>query len=74
MVWGLFPGIYKNISWESHMLGFFSGILLAVWYRKEGPQEPVPEWMDDEEDVTGRGGEGVSEEETERHSDLETKE
>jgi len=49
MVWGLFPGIYKNISWESHMLGFFSGILLAVWYRKEGPQRPVYEWM--EEDV-----------------------
>src|SRR4030042_1707889 len=36
MVWGLFPGIYKNISWESHMLGFFSGIVLAVWYRQEG--------------------------------------
>ncbi len=50
MVWGLFPGIYKNISWESHMLGFFSGTMLAVWYRKEGPQEPVPEWLDDEED------------------------
>jgi membrane associated rhomboid family serine protease len=20
MVWGLFPGVYKNVSWESHML------------------------------------------------------
>jgi len=49
MVWGLFPGIYKNISWESHMLGFFSGIALAVWYRKEGPQRPVYEWMNEEE-------------------------
>ncbi len=46
MVWGLFPGIYKEISWESHMLGFISGILLAIWYRKEGPQRPVYEWMD----------------------------
>jgi membrane associated rhomboid family serine protease len=54
MVWGLFPGIYKNISWESHMLGFFSGILLAVWYRKEGPQRPVYEWMEEEvEEVEG---------------------
>jgi membrane associated rhomboid family serine protease len=54
MVWGLFPGIYKNISWESHMLGFFSGILLAVWYRKEGPQRPVYEWMEEEvEEVDG---------------------
>jgi membrane associated rhomboid family serine protease len=55
MVWGLFPGIYKNVSWESHMLGFFSGIVLSVWYRKEGPQRPVYEWMDEEEN--GRNGE-----------------
>jgi membrane associated rhomboid family serine protease len=54
MVWGLFPGIYKNVSWESHMLGFFSGVALSVWYRKEGPQRPSYEWMDEEED--GRNG------------------
>jgi membrane associated rhomboid family serine protease len=50
MVWGLFPGVYKNVSWESHMLGFFSGIILALWYRKEGPQQPVYEWLDEEEE------------------------
>jgi membrane associated rhomboid family serine protease len=50
MVWGLFPGIYKNISWESHMLGFASGIFLAVFYRNEGPQKPVYEWMEEEEE------------------------
>jgi membrane associated rhomboid family serine protease len=49
MVWGIFPGVYKNVSWESHMLGFFSGIVLAVWYRKEGPPRPVYEWMAEEE-------------------------
>jgi membrane associated rhomboid family serine protease len=54
MVWGIFPGTYKNVSWESHMLGFFSGIVLAIWYRKEGPQMPVYEWLD----------ENVTEEET----------
>ncbi len=63
MVWGLFPGVYKNVSWESHMLGFFSGILLAIRYRKEGPQMPVYEWMEeeDEEEMEGeseRAGEG----------------
>jgi membrane associated rhomboid family serine protease len=58
MVWGIFPGIYKNVSWESHMLGFFSGIVLAVWYRKEGPQMPVYEWMEENE-----GAEDNSEEE-----------
>ncbi len=49
MVWGIFPDIYENVSWESHMLGFISGILLAVVYRKEGPQEPVHDWLDEEE-------------------------
>ena len=49
MVWGIFPGLYENVSWESHMLGFFSGIVLAIFYRNEGPQIPVYEWMDEEE-------------------------
>ncbi len=49
MVWGIFPGVYKkNVSWESHMLGFFSGIVLAIRFRKKGPQMPVYEWLDDE--------------------------
>lgn len=51
LVWGIFPGIYKNISWESHMLGVFSGIVLAIWYRKEGPQMPVYEWMEEEDEA-----------------------
>ena len=50
MVWGLFPGVYKNVSWESHMLGFFSGIILAVVYRNEGPQKPVYEFLEEEEE------------------------
>jgi len=63
MVWGLFPGIYENVSWESHMLGFFTGIAIAIWFRKEGPQEPLYEWMDEEERSEeefemGRRGEG----------------
>jgi membrane associated rhomboid family serine protease len=60
MVWGLFPGVYKNVSWESHMLGFFSGVLLAVWFRNQGPQRPVYEWMEDEEEETGGSGEEES--------------
>jgi membrane associated rhomboid family serine protease len=59
MVWGLFPGVYKNVSWESHMLGFFSGVILAVLYRKKGPQNPVYEWMDEEgEESTDAATEG----------------
>jgi len=69
MVWGLFPGVYKNVSWESHMLGFFSGVVLAIWFRKEGPQAPVYKWLDEEEWESGGMGEGetkgLSDEETE---------
>jgi membrane associated rhomboid family serine protease len=77
MVWGLFPGVYKNVSWESHMLGFFSGVVLAVAYRKQGPQRPVYEWMEEEEEIGG-GGEGengetgVEDEKTKGRSDSET--
>ncbi|MBN2863928.1 MAG: rhomboid family intramembrane serine protease [Bacteroidales bacterium] len=53
MVWGIFPGIYRSVSWESHMLGFISGILLAVMYRNEGPQAPVYEWMEEEDEKVG---------------------
>ena len=31
MVWGLFPGIYKNISWESNMLGSFP-VYSWLWF------------------------------------------
>ena len=71
MVWGIFPGVYKNVSWESHMLGFFSGLLLALLFRKEGPQRPVYEWMegDEDEDLSGGDGESGSEPETKRLKD-----
>jgi membrane associated rhomboid family serine protease len=50
MVWGMFPIVPVNISWESHMLGAVSGIFLAVWYHNEGPQAPVYDWLDEEDD------------------------
>jgi membrane associated rhomboid family serine protease len=50
MVWGIFPGFRIDISWESHMLGAAAGVALAVWYRHEGPQRPVPFYERDEEE------------------------
>jgi membrane associated rhomboid family serine protease len=72
MVWGIFPDIYKNVSWESHMLGFFSGIALAIYYRHEGPQMPVNEWMEEEketEDLSDKENEGLRDEETKSQRD-----
>ena len=62
MVWGIFPGVYgQNISWESHMLGVFSGIVLAIIYRKQGPQKPVQEWEEEEEEEIEGGSGGAGE-------------
>lgn len=39
MIWGIFP-MEQRVSWEGHLMGFLSGIFLAFYYRKEGPQRP----------------------------------
>ncbi len=51
LVWGLYPkyAIENNISWEGHLSGFVMGIVLAFYYKKEGPQREEHVW-DDEED------------------------
>jgi membrane associated rhomboid family serine protease len=52
-VWYMFP-IEQQVSWEGHISGFICGILLAWFYRKQGPPEPVyrheiePELSDDD--------------------------
>ncbi|UCH13033.1 MAG: rhomboid family intramembrane serine protease [Bacteroidales bacterium] len=49
MVWGIFP--YKaDVSWEGHFLGGFTGFILSIIYRNEGPQKIKHEWEEEEED------------------------
>jgi len=52
LLWGFFPQFFpkEHISWESHLMGFLSGALLAIYYRKSGPQRKVYEWNDEEEE------------------------
>mgnify|MGYP000609639224 CR=1 FL=1 len=52
MLWGFFPDFFpkRNISWEGHLMGSLAGIILAVFYRKEGPQRYVPDWDEDEDE------------------------
>ena len=41
---------YKEpISWEGHLAGFLAGILVAIFYRKEGPKRKKYQWEIDEE-------------------------
>ena len=49
LVWGLFP-IEEAISWEAHLSGFLTGLVLALFTRKKGPPDPVHRWEEDEEE------------------------
>ena len=49
-VWHLFPwGKMDPVSWEGHLAGGITGLLLAFIFRKQGPQKPEKIW--DDEDV-----------------------
>ena len=52
MIWGVFPEFFpeKNISWESHLMGMLAGIILAIFFRNEGPKPKIYDFDDDELD------------------------
>ncbi|MDG2441014.1 MAG: rhomboid family intramembrane serine protease, partial [Crocinitomicaceae bacterium] len=39
MIWGIFP-TEAHVSWEGHLSGMVVGVILAIVYRKRGPQAP----------------------------------
>lgn len=62
MFWGIFP-IKPGISWESHLWGSASGILLAYYYRNQGPIRPVSSWEHEtDEDDEEEASDGINEE------------
>ncbi len=51
LVWGALPlKVDLPYSWEGHLWGGLVGLMLAVVYRKEGPQRPPSVLEDEEED------------------------
>jgi len=61
LVWGVFPYDFR-ISWESHMGGGVTGLVLSFYYRKYGPPSTKKVWEDDEEDDGDEfdyGGDGM---------------
>lgn len=56
LIWGFFPEFFPQlkISWESHLMGFITGIVFAFYYKDEGPQGykyPETEEEENEEDA-----------------------
>ena len=50
-IWGIFPDFFpeKNISFEGHFWGIIAGIIIAIYYRKLGPQARLYSWdLEDE--------------------------
>jgi len=39
LIWGILP-LETKVSWEGHLSGLIVGVLAAIIYRKEGPQQP----------------------------------
>lgn len=49
MFWGIFP-LKPEISWESHLWGAASGLMLSYYYRHQGPVRPAASWEDEPEE------------------------
>ena len=47
MVWGILP-MKKNISWEGHLVGALAGLILAYWFKDNGPPKQVYQYEIDE--------------------------
>jgi len=50
MVWHIFPWTVNDpVSWEGHLSGLFTGLLVAIIFRNDGPQKPVKVWEEEDE-------------------------
>lgn len=71
IVYGIFP-IDTKISWEGHLFGALSGVLVAYTYRKEGTQAKVYEWPDEEIDLEGIYEEQLKTQEIQAESQIDS--
>jgi membrane associated rhomboid family serine protease len=49
MIWWIFP-FDQKISWESHLFGGFTGMVLAFIYANKGRKNEEIQWNDEEDD------------------------
>lgn len=51
-IWNMLPwSMYLDatVSWEGHLAGAISGLIVALMFYKHGPQKPIKVWMDDDD-------------------------
>lgn len=60
MVWGLLPFDFK-VSFEAHITGVVAGVILAFFYRDEGPEPEGSSLDDEEEEDEGEQGSVIGE-------------
>lgn len=56
IIWGILP-IDEAKSWETHLTGFLAGVVIAFYFKKEGPQRKKYSWEEEEEDEVEAGDE-----------------
>lgn len=54
MVWGILP-LEESVSWEGHLMGLLSGIVLAFYYKKHGPPLPGSQYDDEDDELDDEG-------------------
>lgn len=64
ITYGIFP-FDRAVSWEGHLFGALSGILVAFSYRKEGPQPVIYQWPEEEVDLEALANEELLKEQHE---------
>ena len=48
MIWGVLP-TKPTVSWEGHLSGMVSGIIVAIFFKNDGPPRKKYQWEIDEE-------------------------
>ena len=59
MVWSMLPVteyVDVSVSWEAHLAGAISGLVVALVVRRWGPQKPEEVWEEEDEDEEVMGG------------------
>jgi len=68
LIWGLFP-IDPTVSWEGHLWGAISGVILAIYYRKYIIRRDKFDWEEEEEELESEQSQSQSSVEMEEESE-----